>query len=605
MSRCRWASFFLLLLALGTLPGTADVGPVEGRLFPALGGNYREERELPVVAELKTRSSNSISVEVRVSAPPAASSAVARVELTPGTRRRIPLLSPVPPYGRVDAEFESEGITDSLSTELKVVGPDDLAILVLAPEEAFSYLSGYQKLLESPASNAPEIRLSRPPSAEVLPERWPSYSSQDIVVVKDLPFLGLGEGAQRALVDWARAGGVLVLVSSQSAELTGTPFAEVAPLPGGGIRVRAGGVPMLHGNLRGGSRVLVEHDGLPLLVGRAEGAGRVLQITAPISRPELLGPAVTEKVWGEVVAQWRGNGWRHAAYNEVVLLQNPPEIPVPNPAVLAWFLVGYAVLVGPVNYGLLRRKDRMLLSFVTVPAIALLFAVGAFSGNLMSRSGDIVVRDVGIAHVTSGDSFAVVESTSVFFSPRARIYELSFGRDTFGRASRASYVDPGPAYKAMLQGDGSVIWSEFPMAMWSMVRFRTSRLLPLQGPLSFRVSPDGRKLEVDNRTGLRLTRCRIFSPAGVTGEFSLGPGSSSLELEPAEHHGAPAHQMVVNEGSEDEDQLVRCLGSLWGPDTLPKRPVLAGWTADFPAPVDIAGIKPQHHSMHLVTVEAP
>ena len=60
-------------------------------------------------------------------------------------------------------------------------------------------------------------------------------------------------------------------------------------------------------------------------------------------------------------------------------------------------VVAYLVLVGPVNYFVLRRLDMRALSIVTIPMLSAVFVLLNFAAGYLSRGVNTVGRRVTVA----------------------------------------------------------------------------------------------------------------------------------------------------------------------------------------------------------------
>src|SRR5205085_852445 len=62
-----------------------------------------------------------------------------------------------------------------------------------------------------------------------------------------------------------------------------------------------------------------------------------------------------------------------------------PVLDLPEPLGIAIFLLVYILLIGPVNFIVLRRMRRAELAWITIPALVLIFSVGAYLIGYQSK----------------------------------------------------------------------------------------------------------------------------------------------------------------------------------------------------------------------------
>lgn len=84
-----------------------------------------------------------------------------------------------------------------------------------------------------------------------------------------------------------------------------------------------------------------------------------------------------------------------------------------------------AVLLGPVDYKLLKRKDRLPLTWVTCTFWIALFTVGAYYGVQAIRGGDLELRVVSVVDGIEGGDQAWSTNYCGLFAPYSDDYRLS------------------------------------------------------------------------------------------------------------------------------------------------------------------------------------
>lgn len=583
MSRFRLDLVVLFLLLAA--PALAR-SPLLVEAEPSLGEMFHGRGQVPVTVLVSNSGDKAYQVELTCKATGSQGDGIASLSLAPGATRRVEMLGPVYPFylNELLVEATAPGLeTVRDRVPVRSTQETDLIILALSPQQTeFAYLSGYSDTNRQVFVNHPAPML--------LPQRWGSYLDVDVLVLYDLPALNLPERTQKAILDWIRAGGTLVAVSSLDPnEYAGSAFQKHLPLGHGRI-VQADDLGFLSGEVRG--QVQLRHLEQPVLLSAELGRGLLLQVTTPITRTDLMGLDLTEALW-RVVFELRQSIPADSIDN-LELLANPPEIPRPDVGALAWFLFIYAMLVGPVNFGLLRRRDRMLLCFVTVPVIAILFSGGAFVYNSLSRGGDLTARQAGVILARSGSPQVLVLDRMMLFSPRRKRYRLVFpeGAQVTQHGARWDGRDSSPVE---LGPEGQVILPKVPMGMWSMRFFDVRRLTSLQG--SIRFTFDGRRLEVENQSGQPLSGCRIVWKEGASTPFDLPLGQHAVEVHPPH---VQLHTMVDQE-TDDRAILLGWLRNWYLGGQPAQEPLLVGFGSGPAVGVELAGLKATH-TEHLFVV---
>jgi hypothetical protein len=116
--------------------------------------------------------------------------------------------------------------------------------------------------------------------------------------------------------------------------------------------------------------------------------------------------------------------------NIVNATANLPSITLPSTGGLLLLLIAYIVLVGPVNYMVLRVLDRREWAWATVPALIVAFTVAAFGFGVITRGSNVVVHEVAIVRGAPGTDQATTQSWLAIFSPSRTSFQISTPGDT-------------------------------------------------------------------------------------------------------------------------------------------------------------------------------
>lgn len=193
-----------------------------------------------------------------------------------------------------------------------------------------------------------------------LPTRTEAYSSIDGVVIDTSAHLE-NDARVAALATWTRLGNVLAFYG-RGAEKTARGVADIGPWLERRFLVRdVDGVSVY---ACGQGLVLVGEDTAPF--------ANAAQIAALNWAMESRGS------WIPRIGPDRGDG--------VVVTLPGLELPL-RPLTL--LLVLFAILIGPVNFYVVRRMKRPALLLITVPSIALLFSLGLFGYGALAQGLDV------------------------------------------------------------------------------------------------------------------------------------------------------------------------------------------------------------------------
>lgn len=608
----RLARWLLLVLALG-LPVLAQQPPdLKVSAWFSVGDNVHPDRYLPITIEVQNLGQArhltlSFQLGQREMLDPV------QLDVPAGATQRYEV--GIPRFegwnNEMDLVVREQGRQEARTKIKFETMSEGLAVAVLVPDgqSAFNYLLAYNDFLgTSGNSNPPPIRLSSP-RLDGLPSQWSGYLATDMVVLYELPRLNLTEAQIQALADWTAAGGTLVLVSSgDPTEYRGTALEPLLPVQLTGSRDEES-FPLVIGALRPGAEAVKERGGSPVLAQARVGQGYIFQFTFPILKDSVLGGDKTKAYWQrplEIAFQQMDLQGSFGLRGDN-LLRKLDEMMLPAPGLLAWLLLGYVLLVGPVNFAILKKRDRMLWIFVSVPAIALTFTLGMFLTTQLSHGASNLVREVARLRVRSGETGSVTNSQLSLFSPFPAEFRINCPRGA------TALIEP---IGAPLESQPPALVAErmtypaLPMQMASLRRISACSVTPLQGAITFRIRSrqgENLELEVDNQSGYALENCCLVIEDRASQAFSVPVGPSKARLQLGAFSSTDLSLTLL--GKPDISQgrpgdRVALLGRELTYAQGLKVPVLLGWSDKLSCGLEISG-HPIHKVDCLVEVEAP
>jgi len=280
---------------------------------------------------------------------------------------------------------------------------------------------------------------------EALPPDPLGWDGLDVLVLTDVDTTALGSDQRQALETWVAHGGHLVVGGGAGAARTVAGLADLLPVVVGGTRAvddlgplgELWGAPIAPGPyavaevvLRDGEALIRQQDergDLILLARRTTGAGKVDFLAfdaglSPFARWDDNG-----RLW-EFIVEMGGasvpritlrNGYRaREAANAVPGLEPPSMVQI-----LA-FMLAYTLLVGPVNYVVLRKLDRRELAWLTIPVLIVGFTVCAYVTGFQIRGNTPIVHRVAAVYVPPGASVGRASQVVGLFSPRRTTYDV-------------------------------------------------------------------------------------------------------------------------------------------------------------------------------------
>ena len=482
------------------------------------------------------------------------------------------------------------------------------------------------------SSGLGQIAVSTQP-IEKLPDDWAFYDAVDLVILQDPQWSRMTAPAQLAMVQWIHRGGKLLIVPGSSNPLPNDhaiaamlPFAvdklvtrEIDP-PQVGMWDLAGSRDRLAIPSENGRAMLAHWDlsrapaswqrqvfnnsghdsgGVPWVVTGHVGLGRVSVVAF---NPDTLFQAGTDAslpLWAQAVnimgfdiapgtpAQDDDAPYYHydltpfmpgdqAATNSVIghLLAIPELRPLS-----IWWVVGLlsalALLLGPIDYLVLRKFDRLPWTWITSTAVIVLFSVGAWYGVQRIRGGTLQVRVVSVIDGVEAPgapgqpAYASATYYGGIFAPDSDNYALdataqperATAQTTWWSAispesNRYRYDDYSLAGRQITctQDDSGNRITDLPVSIWSM-QCLINETQDTAMPVLARV------IDLDRAEGLpssRLSRVRVIvtnlaDRAIVAGDIRIAGGQGSV-------HALPIDKPIPPGGMEEfEGEMTRVI----------------------------------------------
>ncbi|NTU84165.1 MAG: hypothetical protein HGA45_33150, partial [Chloroflexales bacterium] len=279
--------------------------------------------------------------------------------------------------------------------------------------------------------------------AASLPSDATLLAGLDVIFIHDLVTTNLS-GAQRSAIElWARLGGQLVVGGGARAEQTTPGLAQILPVevgkPRPNISTAALGALAARDDLtnllptttasavrpRPGA-VQLDRDGL--LTAWDLGAGRV--IFAAFDLAALRTWAGEAALWERVLPiEPRMNMGQSFRWRNENLLRDTlalPALRLPSTGLLLLLMTLYIVVVGPVNFLVLRRLRRVELAWVTTPLLVLAFTAAAYGASFALRGTRPQITQLAIVQSFEGQPQGQSTAFMGVFSPQRRAYRLDF-----------------------------------------------------------------------------------------------------------------------------------------------------------------------------------
>ncbi len=427
------------------------------------------------------------------------------------------------------------------------------------------------------------VALERP---RVLPDVPVGYASFHLAMLlgTDLD-AELTESQRRALGDWVRGGGSMLFVPRKIDQL-GSPFwRDLTGLQAVSLataeddrdlaRWITGPVgrhqPVYFLTSLEGSRAAettVSYQGNPVVFSVAAGYGRVWIVAfdpeshggvaryAPLWN-ELLDQALQHRLedrnppLGLTPEEWSLEADRSWLRTVGERFGNYPALET-----LAVLILCYLLVVGPLNYVILKRREARVWFLVTVPVLASAFGVAVLLLGYYSHGLRSALNQVAIAVVTPEGDRAFAEEYLGVYATRSDVYRVGLPRGLPGRplgefATTASGGYSYPSNFLLTAREGRAWLEDWRIDFWQTRGIAALDTVPLRGHVTALRSGDD--IDLVNQTPIAFETVRLLSSTGVLEEMG--------SLKPLEKKRLPAPQLALESRQANASHLVGAANS--------------------------------------------
>ena len=625
-----FAAFGLILALL--VPGAAQVAAAEGLTMDArtmLDGHTRIGAWMAVSVHLKN-DGPPIAGELRLSGGSTGNSRFGVVvDLPTQSDKTYVVYVQPPPFGRELKLTLIDGTTEIASTKVAYTIHDGTQLIVGVVAERPQDIVSSIHLLPNQNQVAP-VLIPLDPSQ--LPDRIEAWQALDRVVWQDVDSSQLSREQVAALRGWIAGGGRLVIVGGTSGPgALGTFPDDLLPYrPSATVDVPASSLtaflgsapsdasnlPALGGELAGGRSLALMGDRV-IAAERAYGSGATTLIGFDPTVDWIAGGTVADTFWRRLLPQRVNAGLNLTDDSQLVgAVAQLPSLALPPIGGLFALLGAYILLVGPINYLVLRRIGHREWAWATIPAFIVLFAVGAYAFGATLRGSEVIVNQIALVRGAPGATEGTAQVYVGVFSPSRGTYQVRVpggallsppvNGDMFGADSSGNTLD-------LLQGDPARV-RDLTVGFGSLrtIRAETAVAVPLvQADLRLE---DGRlKGTVKNASAMTLEHPAVVLGATVAILKDLPPGAQASVDTPIQdtnvQFGQPLSDLVVgqlwfdgNGGNPDSQTYIRRAiidqmtfdPNFGSTNRLPAdSAVILAWSTDTVLPVEIEGQTPR------------
>ncbi len=196
----------------------------------------------------------------------------------------------------------------------------------------------------------------------------------------------------------------------------------------------------------------------------------------------------------------------------------------------------YILIIGPVNYWILKRKNRRELAWVTIPVLVFIFTGMAYLTGFQLKGNDTIINQMSVATGDVGGSDVRVNTLLGLYSPRRRSYNVVLPIESMARPISDSFSGDGSSAEAITRSS-DVILTDVRVDVSGVETFIAESIqsaLPIKGSASLGVNNGDIELTAtvrnDSDQTLEDVTLLIGSFATKIGDMAPGEELSTTEI---------------------------------------------------------------------------
>ncbi|MEN6625763.1 MAG: hypothetical protein ABFD69_05990 [Candidatus Sumerlaeia bacterium] len=428
-------------------------------------------------------------------------------------------------------------------------------LLLTSPNDTPSFLST--------AADAANTRVIQ---ASSMPRDYKSYDGVKLLVVRQAVSGMLEIDQLNALDQWLRLGGRMLVVTPKVVSDIRQDRWLAPRLPAPLVEAREIGLAELD-PAAGAERILMTTWGEPVAGARVTWGSRLgpIALERPYGMGSIAALGIDPGMLGNTVLRSA-----IASFDEALVLAPGLEdvrarhywetsdimpfedtIHLPSRLVVILIIAIFVVVVGPMNFSLLRKRRRLELAWLTIPALSILFFAAIYGYGVVSKGGRQQFGTAEIVHAAAGHPDGLLLWNAMQFSPRRQAYRLNAGpvgsivpllnmyqdprQELFSTMGRrfinATGLERGSGGTrggmAVAAPDGGYELTQ-PAGQWEAIYYAGERPFSLKGTVDGEVTllEDGRfSIRVENKTRSALDGASVRIGPWLVDVGRLEPGA--------------------------------------------------------------------------------
>ena len=378
---------------------------------------------------------------------------------------------------------------------------------------------------------------------ENVPRIGEALRGLDALILTDADSGNLTFEQRQAIEDWVLAGGHLIVTGGPNWQKTQAGVTRLLPMqPNGTLTLTslpkvasfagvaadqltaANPIIVASGVLLPDAALLVEESGTPILVRRTLGGGIVDYLAIDPNLEPFQTWVNRGQFWFTLLttATMRPS-WSNGVVNTeqaIVAADFIKGLRLPDVLQLGAFLLAYIIVIGPVNYLILRQLKRREWAWFSIPLIVVVTSVLYYVTGFNLRGTQAIINRMAVVQVWQGSERAQVDGVLGVLAPRRSVYSLGVGEGmTLRTLTTDAFGNIGIPRNLTIYEDSGYVARDFPIDAGTTQAFAASgytTVTPIEGEAVIQLAGGSAVPTADGQTANARIQVTFSNTSGLT-----------------------------------------------------------------------------------------
>ncbi|PSL27702.1 hypothetical protein B0H99_11714 [Planomicrobium soli] len=458
-----------------------------------------------------------------------------------------------------------------------------------------------------------------------LPSEAVAWEVVDYLVIDEFAYSDLPDSVQQAVLQWVQQGGHVVVGSTGNLDAELGNLSEFLPLNlGSSIDVLIPGldekVPVFEAEAKKNAKTLLETNDQVLAASQQIGSGTLTQTSFSlgdevVSTQKGYAPLISSLLQKNKVSQlnFQGEPLRDRMAYQVGDVNELFESFAVSKMLIMGIVILYILLIIPVLYIILKKKDKREYAWIIIPAAAVVTSVGLFALGAKDRLGNAQIQQTGFFEVNATNGLNGHYVNSILSNKGGDYQFVAPSSTTMTYRLKSQMTEQVPHSAAMLerQAAGNSLTLR-DMRYWSVATIMGESYIENTGSFDVRLNVANKKIggTITNNFPFAVEDVSVWTGSRLIALGDLNPGQelqveetiNSDILAPASSVGQSYGYQPIADAKALNNARRQSLVSVSYEELEQsgKTPYVIGYTKDAIVPISLDKQRASLSSLHLI-----